>query len=205
MPICGFLIAYLGWESVFYVTGAIGLVWSVAWFFLIFDSPRQHPRITIEERQYIEDSIGSTSTTKVRSKSTYASNSIRYLSLFLVCSGCPFRGNPSFSRLLFGLSCWLTRVTCSVTLPLSINYQLTWSTSWISTSKRYVPTLILETMIFFDLLHRVPCFSIERIIILLAVPWQIYLRRYNILCGWLFVQDKEIVGNGYSKDLHQLR
>lgn len=82
MPICGFLIAYLGWESVFYVTGAIGLVWSVAWFFLIFDSPRQHPRITIEERQYIEDSIGSTSTTKVRSKSTYASNSIHYLPLF---------------------------------------------------------------------------------------------------------------------------
>ncbi|XP_043579089.1 putative inorganic phosphate cotransporter isoform X2 [Bombus pyrosoma] len=82
MPICGFLIAYLGWESVFYVTGAIGLVWSVAWFFLIFDSPRQHPRITIEERQYIEDSIGSTSTTKVRSNSTYASNSIPYLSVF---------------------------------------------------------------------------------------------------------------------------
>ncbi|XP_017757364.1 PREDICTED: putative inorganic phosphate cotransporter isoform X2 [Eufriesea mexicana] len=49
---------------VFYVTGTIGLVWSSAWFFFIFDSPAQHPRITIEERRYIEDSIGTTSTTK---------------------------------------------------------------------------------------------------------------------------------------------
>ncbi|XP_076654756.1 putative inorganic phosphate cotransporter [Halictus rubicundus] len=64
MPICGFLIASLGWESVFYVTGAIGLVWSAAWFLLIFDSPAQHPRISIEERQYIENAIGSSAVTK---------------------------------------------------------------------------------------------------------------------------------------------
>lgn len=64
MPICGFLIASLGWASVFYVTGGIGIIWSVAWFLLIFDSPGQHPRIAEEERRYIEDSIGGTSTTK---------------------------------------------------------------------------------------------------------------------------------------------
>ncbi|XP_076289049.1 sialin [Lasioglossum baleicum] len=64
MPICGFLIASLGWQSVFYVTGVIGLVWSVAWFLLIFDSPAQHPRISTEERQYIEDAIGPSAVTK---------------------------------------------------------------------------------------------------------------------------------------------
>ncbi|XP_031844097.1 putative inorganic phosphate cotransporter [Nomia melanderi] len=64
MPICGFLIASLGWESVFYVTGAIGLVWSVAWFRLVFDSPAQHPRISAEERRYIEDAIGTTAVTR---------------------------------------------------------------------------------------------------------------------------------------------
>ncbi|PNF28216.1 Sialin [Cryptotermes secundus] len=58
MPVCGFLIASLGWESVFYVTGVVGLVWSIAWFFLVFDSPAQHPRISEEERRYIESSIG---------------------------------------------------------------------------------------------------------------------------------------------------
>ncbi|KAL6439583.1 hypothetical protein ACFW04_003993 [Cataglyphis niger] len=65
MPICGFLIDSLGWESVFYVTGVIGIIWSVAWFLLVFDSPSQHPRISMEERRYIEDSIGTTATNKV--------------------------------------------------------------------------------------------------------------------------------------------
>lgn len=57
MPACGYLIANCGWESVFYVTGAIGLAWSVAWFFLVYDSPAQHPRITDEERRHIETKI----------------------------------------------------------------------------------------------------------------------------------------------------
>lgn len=57
MPVCGFLIDKLGWESVFYTTGVIGLLWSIAWFFLIFDSPADHPRITAEERIYLESKI----------------------------------------------------------------------------------------------------------------------------------------------------
>lgn len=61
MPACGYLIVELGWESVFYVTGAIGVLWSVMWFVLIYDSPAKHPRISAEERAFIEDSIGSTS------------------------------------------------------------------------------------------------------------------------------------------------
>jgi len=65
MLMCGFLIASLGWESVFYVTGVIGIIWSVAWFLLIFDSPSQHPRISAEERHAIESAIGTTTTSKV--------------------------------------------------------------------------------------------------------------------------------------------
>lgn len=57
MPMSGYLISHFGWESVFYITGGIGLVWSIAWFFLVFDSPAQHPRITTEERYEIESKI----------------------------------------------------------------------------------------------------------------------------------------------------
>lgn len=57
MPMSGYLIEHFGWESVFYITGGIGLVWSIAWFFLVFDSPAQHPRITTEERYEIESKI----------------------------------------------------------------------------------------------------------------------------------------------------
>lgn len=65
MPVCGFLISSLGWASVFYVTGGIGVVWSLAWFTFIYESPATHPRITAEERHEIEEAIG-TSTSKKR-------------------------------------------------------------------------------------------------------------------------------------------
>lgn len=62
LPVCGFLIDNFGWESVFYVTGCVGTLWAVLWFFLVFDNPSDHPRISPEERQYIESAIGSTGT-----------------------------------------------------------------------------------------------------------------------------------------------
>ena len=43
-----------GWPSVFYVFGAVGCVWSVAWFFLCHNSPSKHPRMSMAERQYWE-------------------------------------------------------------------------------------------------------------------------------------------------------
>ncbi|XP_015108553.1 sialin [Diachasma alloeum] len=89
MPICGYLIASIGWESVFYVTGGIGLVWSIAWFMLVFDSPAQHPRITDEERKFIEESIGSTSSKKVLSvpwKSIFTSLPVWAIVITHACS-----------------------------------------------------------------------------------------------------------------------
>lgn len=65
MPICGYLISSFGWASVFYVTGGIGLIWSIMWFLVVFETPAQHPRITVEERREIEEAIGST-TSKTR-------------------------------------------------------------------------------------------------------------------------------------------
>lgn len=59
MPISGVLCEYVNWESVFYVFGALGVLWSILWFFLIFDSPARHPRISPQERNYIETSQGS--------------------------------------------------------------------------------------------------------------------------------------------------
>merc|ERR1719167_666322 len=57
MPISGLLCDYLGWESVFYVFGAIGVVWFVFWSLLVFDSPDKHPRISQEEHAYIVSSL----------------------------------------------------------------------------------------------------------------------------------------------------
>ena len=56
LPVSGWLCDsdFLGgWPSVFYVFGSLGLLWSIAWFFLVFDHPDTHPRISPEEKIYI--------------------------------------------------------------------------------------------------------------------------------------------------------
>ncbi|XP_060662679.1 sialin [Drosophila nasuta] len=65
MPVCGYLISVAGWASVFYLTGGIGLLWSLCWFSFVYETPATHPRISAEERREIEEAIG-TSTSKKR-------------------------------------------------------------------------------------------------------------------------------------------
>lgn len=47
-----------------YILGAIGLLWSILWFVLIFETPATHPRITTAERNEIEEAIGTTTSKK---------------------------------------------------------------------------------------------------------------------------------------------
>ncbi|EFA02693.1 Putative inorganic phosphate cotransporter-like Protein [Tribolium castaneum] len=53
----GVLIANYGWPSIFYTAGSVALLWTILWFYFIYDSPRQHPRISLEEREDIESKI----------------------------------------------------------------------------------------------------------------------------------------------------
>lgn len=62
MPFSGLLAATLGWESVFYVQGALSMIWYILWLFFVYDSPTQHPRISKTERQMIETSMGVSTT-----------------------------------------------------------------------------------------------------------------------------------------------
>ncbi|XP_042236807.1 putative inorganic phosphate cotransporter isoform X2 [Homarus americanus] len=57
MPLCGMIIAEVGWPAVFYVTGGVSLVWVVVWALFMHDSPDQHPKISLEERSYILHAI----------------------------------------------------------------------------------------------------------------------------------------------------
>ncbi|XP_049799573.1 sialin-like [Schistocerca nitens] len=59
-PLCGVLIARLGWSAAFYVPAGFTLVWCALWWLLVFDSPAQHPRISKAERLYIEEAVAPT-------------------------------------------------------------------------------------------------------------------------------------------------
>ena len=57
-PMCGYLAATFGWESAFYATATITVIWFIFWCFFVYDSPEKHPRISVEERECILDEIG---------------------------------------------------------------------------------------------------------------------------------------------------
>lgn len=48
----------LGWPGIFYISGGFGLVWTVVWVFLGSDSPEVNQRISDEEKEYIQVSLG---------------------------------------------------------------------------------------------------------------------------------------------------
>ncbi|XP_031777621.1 vesicular glutamate transporter 1 isoform X1 [Nasonia vitripennis] len=61
MPVCGLMAERLGWASLFYVFGSVGLIWYLIWCIFIRDRPEDDPRISEAELKYIRDSLGSES------------------------------------------------------------------------------------------------------------------------------------------------
>ncbi|XP_039152299.1 putative inorganic phosphate cotransporter isoform X2 [Drosophila simulans] len=60
MPLAGWLCSldFLGgWPSAFYIFGLLGILWFIAWMYLVYDKPSDHPRISESEREYIERSL----------------------------------------------------------------------------------------------------------------------------------------------------
>ncbi|XP_077984286.1 sialin-like [Glandiceps talaboti] len=62
--VSGVMAANIGWDSVFYMTGTLGLTWVIGWIFLAYDSPEKHPRISDSEKNYIIEEIGPSSEDK---------------------------------------------------------------------------------------------------------------------------------------------
>lgn len=56
----GIAASSIGWPGIFYVSGGICIVWSVAWFFLCANTPAECAGISKEERQFIDTMPGNT-------------------------------------------------------------------------------------------------------------------------------------------------
>ncbi|XP_055713391.1 sialin [Phlebotomus papatasi] len=60
LPLSGWLCSldFLdGWPLAFYLFGALGVVWFIFWMYLVYNSPSQHPRISPQEKHYIQRSL----------------------------------------------------------------------------------------------------------------------------------------------------
>lgn len=59
-PFVAFLMTHLGWVYAFYIPAIIVLFTTVLWFYNVYNSPAEHPRISEQEVKYIEASQGNT-------------------------------------------------------------------------------------------------------------------------------------------------
>eukprot|EP00112_Aurelia_sp_Birch-Aquarium-sp1_P023445 Seg699.7 transcript_id=Seg699.7/GoldUCD/mRNA.D3Y31 product="Vesicular glutamate transporter 2" protein_id=Seg699.7/GoldUCD/D3Y31 len=57
MTLSGTIAHTHGWPAVFYFFGLIAIIWSVFWFWIITDSPFDHPTITDKELDYLRQEL----------------------------------------------------------------------------------------------------------------------------------------------------
>ncbi|XP_051157949.1 putative inorganic phosphate cotransporter isoform X5 [Leptopilina boulardi] len=55
----GLILHYstMGWPAVFYVFGAIGILWFLIWIFICYNNPSEHPFISEGELKYLQDRL----------------------------------------------------------------------------------------------------------------------------------------------------
>ncbi|XP_055691165.1 sialin-like [Lutzomyia longipalpis] len=91
----GQLAEHLGWESIFYVLGGLGCVWFIIWMIYIKNDPASDPRISPEEKAYIEANVGVTVTSQnhkipwrkiVKSPPVYAVTIAAFSDLWITCT-----------------------------------------------------------------------------------------------------------------------
>lgn len=52
-PITSYLVADLGWRTMFFVVSAIGIIWAVVWYFVFTDRPEDSPYVNEAEKNWI--------------------------------------------------------------------------------------------------------------------------------------------------------
>ncbi|XP_054018461.1 sialin [Dryobates pubescens] len=57
LPLSGLICYYLSWVYVFYIFGALGVLWFIFWMCLVSDTPERHRSIAHAEREYILSSL----------------------------------------------------------------------------------------------------------------------------------------------------
>ncbi|XP_044581594.1 sialin-like isoform X1 [Cotesia glomerata] len=67
-PLCALIINLFNWEAAFYITSLLAIIWYCFWYFLVFDSPNIHPRISQAEQKYILEHTAGTVQTSSREK-----------------------------------------------------------------------------------------------------------------------------------------
>lgn len=53
IPMIAFMTIYFSWQMIFVLIGVLGLLWLIPWMYLVKAPPKDHPKISESERNYI--------------------------------------------------------------------------------------------------------------------------------------------------------
>lgn len=65
LPLCGWILTTWGWPAVFYITGSMAVAFYGLWQYFVYNTPQEHPRISPEEKKYLEDNLQESHTNEV--------------------------------------------------------------------------------------------------------------------------------------------
>ena len=72
-PLSGYLCTIPvdnGWPFAFYIPGGLAAIWFVFWWFLVYNGPDVHPRISEDEKSYIKATTDRAGTQKQVNRET---------------------------------------------------------------------------------------------------------------------------------------
>ncbi|MDO6518250.1 MFS transporter [Zobellia uliginosa] len=68
LPAVAWMVNDFGWRVTFFILGAVGVLWALAWYFLFRDTPEEHNGISKEEKEFIIASRQNKKATKTKEK-----------------------------------------------------------------------------------------------------------------------------------------
>ncbi len=84
-PLTTWIVVQYTWQAAFYVHAILGVVWVAAWLWYATDTPAEHPRITQEERHYIESNLSPKPAVPLPLRSLFSSLSLLGVCLSYMC------------------------------------------------------------------------------------------------------------------------
>lgn len=129
-PIAAFFLLRYDWRAPFFVFGAFGLLWAVAWYAWYRNQPEQHPRVDRTECQFIADGIQASMPGNKPTPWSSLLRSSRLLCLVAAAFGSTFMWQfyitwfPTYLREHRGMS--MTEASYYSGLPLLLGMGATW-------------------------------------------------------------------------------
>jgi len=72
-PLTTWIILHSSWQAVFYINALFGFVWAAIWWWYATDTPAVHPRISADERSYIQDNLPPRTTAQLPVRALFSS------------------------------------------------------------------------------------------------------------------------------------